>query len=39
MNTLLLLKAMSRIASNCKLLGSLSNHDDDGNENPTNLHI
>ena len=22
-----------------KLLGSLSNHDDDGNKNPTNLHI
>ena len=21
------------------LLGSLSNHDDNGNENPTNLHI
>ena len=21
------------------LLGSLSNHDDDGNKNPTNLHI
>ena len=23
----------------CVLLGSLSNHDDDGNKNPTNLHI
>ena len=22
-----------------KLIGSLSNHDDDGNKNPTNLHI
>ena len=22
-----------------ELLGSLSNHDDDGNKNPTNLHI
>ena len=26
-------------SSRCLLLGSLSNHDDDGNKNPTNLHI
>ena len=25
--------------SGCSLLGSLSNHDDDGNKNPKNLHI
>ena len=27
------------IPAPCEMIGSLSNHDDDGNKNPTNLHI
>ena len=34
---------VSKIIKNARgdmyILGSLSNHDDDGNKNPTNLHI